>query len=470
MWGARPSDQGLPETRGSKAYYSARAFAVAIKEPEASPNVVEGTLSVCGVPASILFDSGSAHSFISPRFACHIDTAPCLLNYELSVCTPTGFPVVTDIVYPGCVMEVDEKCLIVDLVLLDMGGFDVILGMDWLAKNHATIDCFTKKVYFNIPEMETLFFQNIKKKEMPVIISALHAKHLVKSGCKTYLAYARTTGSHKMSAKDIQVIYEFEDVFPEELPGLPPYREIEFEIFIISDVSNFLLISESLPLLLSCMSPSLSASKGSAMLLDQGQDDSSCLKAASGLSADSVTSPRFSLFFAGVDSLLELIPKDALDVNGLPGKVEAVDLPEDVRIDAVLPTKIRLTPGTISTNGEESYVEVEDDHADANKPQNVDVRQADEQLHSFCPDHVDASLAMAVAYQETIIQLIKTFIVLQDPMDVDVQEATTTEREVNEVLEILFTPMEPSSIEKMNMTMGLMRKAAPIHRKTHLAD
>ncbi|GMH11572.1 hypothetical protein Nepgr_013413 [Nepenthes gracilis] len=70
-------------------------------------------------------------------------------------------------------------CLIVDLVLLNMGDFDVILGMDWLAKNHATIDYFMKKVYFNIPEMEVFFFQGIRKTEMPILISALHAKHLI---------------------------------------------------------------------------------------------------------------------------------------------------------------------------------------------------------------------------------------------------------------------------------------------------
>ncbi|GMH05640.1 hypothetical protein Nepgr_007480 [Nepenthes gracilis] len=89
-------------------------------------------------------------------------------------------------------------------------------------------------------------------------------------------------------------------------------------------------VSKCLPSLPSShMTPLLSAGKGSALLLDQGYDDSPYLKAAPGPSANSVFSPRFSKPSAEVDSLLELSPKDTLDVNGKPGHAEATDLPTD---------------------------------------------------------------------------------------------------------------------------------------------
>ncbi|GMH08628.1 hypothetical protein Nepgr_010468 [Nepenthes gracilis] len=75
------------------------------------------------------------------------------------------------------------------------------------------------------------------------------------------------------------------------------------------------------------MTPSLSVGKGSALVLDQGHDDSPCLKATPSPSADLVSSPRFLKPSAEVDSLLELSPKDALDVNEKPGQVEAANLP-----------------------------------------------------------------------------------------------------------------------------------------------
>ncbi|GMH08629.1 hypothetical protein Nepgr_010469 [Nepenthes gracilis] len=75
------------------------------------------------------------------------------------------------------------------------------------------------------------------------------------------------------------------------------------------------------------MTSSLSASKGSALLLDHQHDDSPCLKETPGPSADSVSNPRFLKPSVEVDFLLELSPKDALDVNGMPGHVEATALP-----------------------------------------------------------------------------------------------------------------------------------------------
>ncbi|GMH14068.1 hypothetical protein Nepgr_015909 [Nepenthes gracilis] len=83
------------------------------------------------------------------------------------------------------------------------------------------------------------------------------------------------------------------------------------------------------PLPSSCMSPSLAASQGSTLVLVQGSDALSCLKAAPGRSTSSMASPSLSKQTADVESFLKLIPKDAFDVNGILGQAEVVDMPPE---------------------------------------------------------------------------------------------------------------------------------------------
>ena len=72
--------------------------------------------------------------------------------YSLSVATPLSEELETNVFFPSCLVLVEGKELPADLVLLDVIGFDVILGMDWLAQYYATVDCRAKKVIFRIPD------------------------------------------------------------------------------------------------------------------------------------------------------------------------------------------------------------------------------------------------------------------------------------------------------------------------------
>ncbi|GMH17715.1 hypothetical protein Nepgr_019556 [Nepenthes gracilis] len=101
------------------------------------------------------------------------------------------------------------------------------------------------------------------------------------------------------------------------------------EKFIYLRCLILLLIPILFPLPLSRLSPSVSDGKGSALLLAQELDDPFCLKEGPGSFSASEISPRFTKPFADVDSILELKPKIALDINGIPGHAEAVDLAID---------------------------------------------------------------------------------------------------------------------------------------------
>ncbi|KAA0041470.1 ty3-gypsy retrotransposon protein [Cucumis melo var. makuwa] len=119
-----------------------RVFATTRQEVERAGTVVIGTLLILGHYAFVLFDSGSSHSFISSVFVQHVGLKVEPLNGVLSVSTPSGEVLLSKEKIKACRVEIANQMLDVTLLVLDMQDFDVILGMDWLSANHASIDCF----------------------------------------------------------------------------------------------------------------------------------------------------------------------------------------------------------------------------------------------------------------------------------------------------------------------------------------
>ena len=113
--------------------------------------MVTGILPLFSTPARVLFDPSSTHSFISCGFVRNIARSPEPLEYELSVSTPLGDTLMSNLVLKSCMFCIEGRELSADLVLLGMHDFDVILGMNWLAAYHASVDCFKKEVVFRPP-------------------------------------------------------------------------------------------------------------------------------------------------------------------------------------------------------------------------------------------------------------------------------------------------------------------------------
>ena len=119
--------------------------------------VVEGTIPVFHRLAKILIDPGATHSFVSPTFMLGIDVKVERLPYDLEVRTPTGNQTLfANEVYENCDLWIGERKLVVDLISLVIKGYDVILGMDWLAHYHGQVDCRLKVIEFCIPGDATL--------------------------------------------------------------------------------------------------------------------------------------------------------------------------------------------------------------------------------------------------------------------------------------------------------------------------
>ncbi|KAL0544053.1 hypothetical protein IC582_019164 [Cucumis melo] len=221
---------GIAQNQGAGAPHQGRVFATNRTEAEKAGTVVTGTLPVLGHYALVLFDSGSSHSFISSAFVSHARLEVEPLHHVLSVSTPSGECMLSKEKVKACQIEIAGHVIEVTLIVLDMLDFDVILGMDWLAANHASIDCSRKEVTFNPPSMASFKFKGGRSRSLPQVISAIRASKLLSQGTWGILASVVDTREADVSLSSEPVVRDYPDVFLEELPGLPPHREVEFAI------------------------------------------------------------------------------------------------------------------------------------------------------------------------------------------------------------------------------------------------
>ncbi|KAL0544325.1 hypothetical protein IC582_019438 [Cucumis melo] len=221
---------GNAQNQGAGAPHQGRVFATNKTEAERVGTVVTGTLPVLGHYALVLFDSGSSHSFISSAFVLHARLEVEPLHHVLSVSTPSGECMLSKERVKACQIEIAGHVIEVTLLVLDMLDFDVILGMDWLAANHASIDCSRKEVTFNPPSMASFKFKGGGSRSLPQVISAIRASKLLSQGTWGILASVVDTREVDVSLSSEPVVMDYPDVFPEELPRLPPHREVEFAI------------------------------------------------------------------------------------------------------------------------------------------------------------------------------------------------------------------------------------------------
>ncbi|GJR75589.1 putative reverse transcriptase domain-containing protein [Tanacetum coccineum] len=176
-------------------------FGLAMIEASKGPNVVIGTFLLNNRYAFVLFDSSSDRSFMDTRFSSMLNIKPVKIRASYEVELADRGVVSTNTVLKGYTLNLVNHLFEIDLMSIELGMFDVIIGMDWLVKHDAIIICGEKVV--RIPYgNKTLTVESDKG------VSRLKEKQL----------------------EDVPIILDFLEVFPEELPGLPPSRQVEFRI------------------------------------------------------------------------------------------------------------------------------------------------------------------------------------------------------------------------------------------------
>ncbi|GKB49507.1 putative reverse transcriptase domain-containing protein [Tanacetum coccineum] len=196
----------------SKANNSAhgRAYLLRDKNAHRDPNVVTGTFLLNQHLARVLFDSGADKSFVSISLASMLNIPPITLDTTYDIEMANGNLVGTN----------------------TLGSFDVVIGMDWLSKYHARIICDEKVVHIPI-NGETLIIRGDRSKTRLSLISCIKTERYISRGCQVFIAQVMEKKSDDKRLEDIPVVREFPEIFPEDLPGLPPVRQIEFQIDLI---------------------------------------------------------------------------------------------------------------------------------------------------------------------------------------------------------------------------------------------
>jgi hypothetical protein len=114
---------------------------------------------------------------------------------------------------PKVNLKVRGVDFVANLIGLKSKGIDVILGMDWLSKHNVLIDCTEKSV-----KLTTLEGKEMEFVAEPVVTAKGVANRVKVNQLDASQGY------------EVTVVNEFPDVFPEELPGMSPDRDIEFVI------------------------------------------------------------------------------------------------------------------------------------------------------------------------------------------------------------------------------------------------
>ncbi|GJR72842.1 putative reverse transcriptase domain-containing protein [Tanacetum coccineum] len=194
--------------------------------------------------ASILFDTGADRSFVSTAFSSQMDITPSTLDPYYDVELADGRIIVLNTILRGCILNLLNHPFNINLMPVELGSFDAIIGMDWLAKYQAIIVCAEKIV--RIPwGNETLIVHGDGSHQGHEarlhIISYSKTQEYMLKGCPLFLAHVTTNEvedkSEKKRLEDVPIVRDFPEVFPEDLLGLPPTRQVEFQIDLIPGVA-----------------------------------------------------------------------------------------------------------------------------------------------------------------------------------------------------------------------------------------
>ncbi|XP_016684037.1 uncharacterized protein [Gossypium hirsutum] len=178
---------------------------------------------------------GSTHSYIACTVSGTLGIMCESIANKMTVLSPLGQSVRVDKLFRDVPLEVQGVIFLADLMELLFGEFDLILGMDWLVKHRVSVlaYCVAKRMVLRTIEDEEVTVIEERRDFLSNVISTLRAEKLVCKGCEAFLAYIGVSNSEGSSVGDIRTVKDFSDVFPDELPRLPPSREVEFGIKIL---------------------------------------------------------------------------------------------------------------------------------------------------------------------------------------------------------------------------------------------
>ncbi|GKD78020.1 putative reverse transcriptase domain-containing protein [Tanacetum coccineum] len=212
--------------RNGNGIAQGRAYALGGRDASPDSNIITGTFLLNNRHATILFDTGADRSFVSNTFSALINITPTTLesHYDVELAE-----IGVNTIILGYTLNFMNHPFNIDLMPVPLGSFDVIIGMDWLTKYHGVIIC-DEKIILVLFGREMLIFQgngnNQREESRLDIISGTKAQEYLSNRCDVFLAHI-TMKEDKDKSKgkrldNVPIVIDFPEVFPEDLPGIPP--------------------------------------------------------------------------------------------------------------------------------------------------------------------------------------------------------------------------------------------------------
>jgi hypothetical protein len=175
-----------------------------------APDVVIYEFLVCGTTALVLFDTGATRSYVTSRFVNKLSLPTTTRSIPIITSSPLG-DIRCTLLCKGVDVDIQGHKFIGDLTVLPSNSIDVILGMDWITTHKGVISTSPRLVTLVHPDGTRVTFEPMKSRDIPAVYSL-----------------------HTRAISDVPMVCEFEDVFPEDLSSLPPDRDVEFVINLVS--------------------------------------------------------------------------------------------------------------------------------------------------------------------------------------------------------------------------------------------
>ena len=203
------------------------------REDQNASEVIVGIFSLYDIEMHGLIDPGFTHLYVCIEHV--FDKIPAVekLAYDMHVTSPLGHISSVNSVYKNCPIVIQAREFLADLIPLPFQEFDLILGMDWLSKHRAIVDCGQKTVVLRCSDQTEVIVQGIGSSAMSNVISAMQARRFMRKGCGTFLVVILDSKRGQVHVENIPIVREFPDIFPEELLGILLEREVDLAIEIV---------------------------------------------------------------------------------------------------------------------------------------------------------------------------------------------------------------------------------------------
>ena len=191
----------------------ARAYSMKAREDQDASEVVAGIFSLYDIEMHALIDPGSTHSYVCIEHV--FDKVPAMekLAYDMHVTSPLGHNVSVNRVYRNCPIVIQAREFLADLITLPFREFNLILGMDWLTKHQAIVDCRQKPIVLRCCDQSEVIIQGIRSSVMSNVILAMQARRFIRKGYEAFLALILDSKRGQVDVEKILVVREFPYVF-----------------------------------------------------------------------------------------------------------------------------------------------------------------------------------------------------------------------------------------------------------------